>query len=124
MVKNKAWPDSARLCQTLANTPVWSSGHSFILSLSLPCRLDPIKAGLTCLLSLAYAINPEGTPWILPRLDPGKKEKTKRRTIKAASKQLTKFQKLMKLIIKYCINAKLKFRFLLLNDILVLESKL
>ena len=36
-------------------------------------RLGPIKAGLTCLLSLslADAIHPEGTPWILPGLDPG-----------------------------------------------------
>ena len=32
-------------------------------------RFGPIKAGLTCL-SLADAVHPEGTPWILPRLDP------------------------------------------------------
>ena len=57
-------------CQTLPdpeNTPVWS----FSLSLSLPRRLGPIKAGLTCLLSLTDAIHPEGTPWILLGLDPG-----------------------------------------------------
>ena len=41
MVKNKALPDSARPCCN----PVWS------LSLSLPRRLGPIKAGLTCLLT-------------------------------------------------------------------------
>ena len=47
MVKNKALPDSARLCCTPP------SGHSLSvsLSLSLPYRLGPIKAGLTCLLS-------------------------------------------------------------------------
>ena len=65
MVKNKALPDSARPCCN----PVWS------LSLSLPRRLGPIKAGLTCLLSLSLslsnAIHPEGTPWILQRLDSG-----------------------------------------------------
>ena len=74
MVKNKAKKKKksiARLCQTL-HPP---SGHS--LSLSLPHRLGPIKAGLTCLpslslsLSLADAVYPEGIPWILPRLDPG-----------------------------------------------------
>ena len=57
-------------CQTLpdpANTPVWS----FTLTLSLPRRLGPIKVGLTCLLSLANAVHPDGAPWILPRLDPG-----------------------------------------------------
>ena len=46
MVKNKAFPDSARLCQTLC-TPIWS------FFLSLPRRLGPIKASLTCLLSLS-----------------------------------------------------------------------
>ena len=43
--KNKSLPDSARLC-----TPRLVS-HSF--SLSLPLRHGPIKAGLTCLLSLS-----------------------------------------------------------------------
>ena len=43
MVKNKALPDSARLC-TL---------RLVILSLSLSHRLGPIKASLTCLLSLS-----------------------------------------------------------------------
>ena len=61
MVKNKALPDSARLC-----TP--RSGHS--LSFSLPRRLGPIKAGLN-VSSLTDAVHREGTPWILPRLDPG-----------------------------------------------------
>ena len=63
MVKNKALPDSA--------PPIWS------LSLVI-LRLGPIKAGLTCLLSLslslslANAVHPEGIPWILPRLDRGR----------------------------------------------------
>ena len=37
-------------------------------------RLGPIKAGLMYLLSLspADAVHPEGTPWILTSLDPGK----------------------------------------------------
>ena len=41
-------------------------------------RLGPVKAGLTCplslslSLSLADSVHPEGTPWILPRLDPGR----------------------------------------------------
>ena len=48
-VKNKALPDSARLCCT----PVWSLG----LSVSL---------------SLADTVHPEGAPWILPRLDPSR----------------------------------------------------
>ena len=64
MVKNKALPDSASC------TPVWS----LFLSLSLPRRLGPIKAGLTCLLSLANAVHPEGTPWILLGLDPGNQQ--------------------------------------------------
>ena len=65
MVKNKGLPDAARLCCTP------TSGHSPCLSLSLsPRRLGPIKAGLTCLLSLADPVHPEGTPWILRRLDP------------------------------------------------------
>ena len=46
MVKNKALPDSA--------PHVWS------VSLSLS-------------LSLVNAIHPEGIPWILPKLDPGKR---------------------------------------------------
>ena len=65
MVKNKALPDTARLCTPRLVT------HSLSLSLSLSRRLGPIKASLTCLLSLADAVHPEGTPWILPRLDPG-----------------------------------------------------
>ena len=48
MVKNKALPDSARLC-----TP-----RLVTLSLSL---------------SLADAVHPEGIPWILPRLDPSRR---------------------------------------------------
>ena len=52
-------------CQTLpdpANTPVWL--FTLSLSLSLPDRLGPIKASLTCLLSLSP------TPFIL-RVSPG-----------------------------------------------------
>ena len=70
MVKNKGLPDAARLCCT--PTSGHSPSHSLSFSLSLsPRRLGPIKAGLTCLLSLADAVHPEGTPWILRRLDPG-----------------------------------------------------
>ena len=58
MVKNKALADSARLCQTLC-TAIWSFFLCLSLSLSLPRRLGPIKAGLTCLLSLSP------TPFIL-----------------------------------------------------------
>ena len=57
MVKNKALPDSA--------------APPRLLSLSLPRRLGPTKAGLMCLLSLIDAVHPEGTPWILLGLDPG-----------------------------------------------------
>ena len=68
MVKNKALPDSARPCKypRLVILSLFLS-----VSLSPPRRLGPIKVGLTCLLSLADAIHPEGNPWILPRLDPG-----------------------------------------------------
>ena len=68
MVKSKAWPVSARL-----SAPPSGQSLSLSLSLSLPRRLGPIKAGLMCLLSLslADAVHPKGTPWILPRLDPG-----------------------------------------------------
>ena len=61
----ESWP-----CEFLLHLQTPPSGHS--LSLSLPRRLGPIKAGLKCPLSLADAVHPEGTPWILPRLDPGK----------------------------------------------------
>ena len=54
MVKNKGLPDFARLCQTLQTLPSGHSlCHSLSLSLSLPRRFGPIKAGLTCLLSLS-----------------------------------------------------------------------
>ena len=53
MIKNKGLPDSAA-------PPIWSLS----LSLSIPHRLGPIKAGLTCLLSLSL------TPFIL-RVPPG-----------------------------------------------------
>ena len=64
MVKNKALPDPA-------DTPVWSLSLSF--SLCLAVHPGPIKAGLTCRLSLslADAVHPEGILWILSRLDPG-----------------------------------------------------
>ena len=45
MVKNKALPDSARLC-----TP-----RLVTLSLSLPRRFGPVKAGLTCLCLLSLS---------------------------------------------------------------------
>ena len=48
VVKNKALPDSARPCKHPRLVIL-----SLSLSLSLPRRLGPIKAGLTCLLSLS-----------------------------------------------------------------------
>ena len=68
MVKNKALPDSARLC-----TP-----HLVTLSLFLSLSLADLALSrlVSCVfslsLSLADAVHPEGTPWILPRLDPGR----------------------------------------------------
>ena len=68
MVKNKALPDSASCTPRLVS-----------LSLSLSLSLSPSLADLAhqgwshvSSLSLADAIHPEGTPWILPRLDPGR----------------------------------------------------
>ena len=58
-------------CQTLpdpANTPVWSFSLSLSLSLSLA---DLALSGWSHVSSLADAVHPEGTPWILLRLDPG-----------------------------------------------------
>ena len=52
MVKYKA---TARLCC------IFPGLVSFFLSLSLPSRLGPIKAGPTCL-SLTDAVHPEGSP--------------------------------------------------------------
>ena len=65
MVKNKGLPDSARPC----------CKHPRLVTLSfclIILRLGPVTAGLMCLLSLADAVHPEGTPWILPRVDPGR----------------------------------------------------
>ena len=62
MVKNKDLPDSA--------AP--PSGHclSFSLSLSLsPSQTWPYQ-GWSHVSSLSDAVHPEGTPWILLRLDP------------------------------------------------------
>ena len=65
MVKNKALPDSSRL-----SAP--PSGHSLSLSLS-PSQTWPYQGwSHVSSLSLADAVHPEGTPWILARLDPGK----------------------------------------------------
>ena len=63
MVKNKALPDSARLCQTL-HLP---SGHSLSLS----------DLALSRLVSRVFLLSRQrrsswGYPWILLRLDPGK----------------------------------------------------
>ena len=68
MVKNKDRPDSAA-------SAVWSLSLSlsFFLSLS-PSQTWPYQ-GWSHVSSLAIAVHPEGTPWILPRLDPGKKLK-------------------------------------------------
>ena len=66
MVKNKALPDSARLCTPRLVT--------LCLSFSLPHRLGPIKANLTCLLSLSLSLSlslaRSPTPFIL-RVSPG-----------------------------------------------------
>ena len=71
MVRNKGLPDSARLCQTLQIPP---SGHSLSLSFSLSLEDLALSRLVSRVfsLSLAYAVHPEGTPWILLRLDPGK----------------------------------------------------
>ena len=61
MVKNKALPDSA--------SPVWSLSLSHFLS---PLQIWPYQGwSHVSSLSVADAVHPEGTPWILPRLDPG-----------------------------------------------------
>ena len=64
MVKNKALPDSARLC-----TPrlVILSLSLSLADLALSRLVSPVFS-----LSLADAVHPEGTPWILSRLDPGR----------------------------------------------------
>ena len=65
----------ARLCHTLLHPP---SGHSLSLSLSLSFSLSLADLALTRLvsgvfsLSLADTIHPEGTPWILLGLGPGR----------------------------------------------------
>ena len=63
MVKNKALPDSARPCKHPCLVTL-----SLSLSLSLPRRLGPMKAGLTCLLSLSRQRH---SSWGYP-LDPAK----------------------------------------------------
>ena len=65
MVKNKALPDSSRPCKHPHLVMLsLSLSLSLCFSLSLPRRLGPIKAGLTCLPSLSW------TPFIL-RVSPG-----------------------------------------------------
>ena len=66
MVKNKPLPDSARPCSTPRLVTL-----SLSLSLSLPLT-DLALSRLVSRLSLADAIHPEGIPWILLWLDPGK----------------------------------------------------
>ena len=64
MVKNKGLPDSARPCK---------HPRLVILSFSLsPSQTWPYQDwSHVSSLSLANAVHPEGTPGILPRLDPG-----------------------------------------------------
>ena len=68
MVKNKPLPDSARPCK---------HPRLVTLSLSLSLSLSLADLALSRLVSRVFslaranAIHPEGTPWILPRLDPG-----------------------------------------------------
>ena len=67
MVKNKALPDSSRLSAS-------PSGHSLSLFLSLSLTDLALSRLVSCIFSLspADAVHPEGTPWILTSLDPGK----------------------------------------------------
>ena len=64
MLKNKALPDPAKACK-----------HPRLVTLSLSFSLSPLQTwpheGWSHVSSLADAIHPEGTPWILLRLDPG-----------------------------------------------------
>ena len=66
MVKNKALPESARPCCTPCLVTL---SLSLFLSLSLA---DLALSRLVSGLSLADAVHPEGIPWILLRLDPGR----------------------------------------------------
>ena len=72
MVKNKVLPDSARLCCTPRLVT-----FSLSLSLSLFLSLSLADLALSRLVSRVFSLSltnttyPEGTPWILPRLDPG-----------------------------------------------------
>ena len=69
MVKNKALPESARLC-----TPdLVTLSFSLSPSQTWPCQGWSHASSLSLFLSLSLtdAIHPEGIPWILPRLDPG-----------------------------------------------------
>ena len=80
MVKNKALPDVARLCNPSLVT----------LSLSLsPSQTWPYQGYSHMSFSLANAVHPEGTPWILLRLDPthhGKKKESEMQYLDAVSK--------------------------------------
>ena len=64
MVKNKELPDPA------ANIPVWSLSLFLSLLLAVHPETWPYQ-GWSHVSSLADSVHPEGTPWILPRLDPG-----------------------------------------------------
>ena len=76
MVKNKALPASARPCKhprLVTLSPSLSLSLSVSLSLS-PWQTWPYQGGPhMSSLSLANAVLPEGAPWILPRLDPGRR---------------------------------------------------
>ena len=69
MVKNKALPDSARLCTP---PPLRLVSLSLFLSLSLADLALSRLVSRVFSLSLTNAIHPEGTPWILRRLDPSR----------------------------------------------------
>ena len=66
MVKNKNLPD-------LAAHPQSGLSLSLSLSLSLPPSQTWPHQGWSHEYSLSNTIHPEGTPGILPRLDPGRK---------------------------------------------------
>ena len=73
MVKNKALPDSARPCKHPRLVILsLSLSLSFSLSASQTWPYQGWSHVSSLSLSFADAIHPEGIPWILLRLDPGK----------------------------------------------------
>ena len=72
-VKTKALPDPGRPCK---HPRLVTLSLSLSLSLSLAIHPDTwLYQSWSHVSSLANAVHLESTPWILPRLDPGKKLK-------------------------------------------------